>query len=254
MTFIGANTSDRGLKVTALHASYGRLEVLRDVAFEAGNGGILGILGPNGAGKSTLLGALAGIVSSRGTIEVAGRQVGQMTARMRARAGIAFVPEGRRNLFGPMTVAENLELGLRLIPLAARKVVLERLHALFPVLALRRNQTASMLSGGEQQMLAIAIALARQPAALLLDEPTQGLAPVALDVLAETIRALRHEGITIVMAEQNIHFSRSVADQFLIMRDGLFVYAGTRDILADPRALAALSLAGTEGDIPRRLN
>jgi branched-chain amino acid transport system ATP-binding protein len=169
------------LSVQGLSAHYARIEVCHDIGFEVGEGEFLAILGTNGAGKSSLLGAVAGWVSARGNISVSGRRIDHLPARLRARNGIAFVPEARRNLFAPLTVEENLQLGLRLIPAGERALMRARIYQLFPILERRGHQLAGMLSGGEQQMLALAVAIARRPTVLLLDEPSQGLAPIVLD-------------------------------------------------------------------------
>ena len=152
-----------GLKVEGLSARYGRIEVCRSVSFTVDDGEFLVVLGPNGAGKSSLLGALAGRVQGDGEILVNGQSLRLRPARRRARMGIALVPEGRRNLFSPLTVEENLRLGLRLLPKAEHAAMRGSLDAMFPILAQRLHQPAGLLSGGEQQMLAIAVALARRP-------------------------------------------------------------------------------------------
>src|SRR5262249_35002123 len=173
-----------GLRVQNLSARYGRIEVCRRIDLAVDAGELLLMLGPNGAGKSSLLGALSGSVSSNGEVMVGDRPLHNRSAAQRAKLGISLVPEGRRNIFGPLSVMENLQLGLRLLPIDQRTDMLKWLFGLFPVLQERRQQQASLLSGGEQQMLAIAMAVARRPAALLLDEPSQGLAPVVLEQLA----------------------------------------------------------------------
>src|SRR5262249_20204624 len=142
------------------------------------------------------------------------------SAAQRARLGVSLVPEGRRNIFGPLAVLDNLQLGLRLLPAGRRAEMLKWLFGLFPVLQERRRQQASLLSGGEQQMLAIAMAVARRPAVLLLDEPSQGLAPVVLDQLAEAIGGLRTLGLMIVLAEQNLAFAARLADRFVVLQGG----------------------------------
>jgi branched-chain amino acid transport system ATP-binding protein len=164
-----------GLRVSDLSARYGRIEVCRGIDFAVDAGELLLLLDPNGAGKSSVLGALAGSVSSSGEVIVGERTLHNRPASQRARLGLSLVPEGRRNIFGPMSVLENLRLGLRLLRADQRSDMLNWLYRLFPVLQERQQQQASLLSGGEQQMLAIAMAVARRPAVLLLDEPSQGL-------------------------------------------------------------------------------
>jgi branched-chain amino acid transport system ATP-binding protein len=229
------------LDVEDLSARYGRIEVCRNIAFAVADGEFLVVLGPNGAGKSSLLGALAGSVDGGGTIRIGGRPLQQQLARRRARMGLAFVPEGRRNLFSPLTVEENLQLGLRLLPPGERETMRGSLHAMFPILSERSRQVAALLSGGEQQMLAIAVALARRPSVLLLDEPSQGLAPVILDQLVEVIGALRRIGLTVLLAEQNYRFAARLADRYVVLQGGEIAGGGTGNELNDhERAVTAL--------------
>lgn len=229
------------LQVDNLSARYGRIEVCRRISFTAADGEYLIVLGPNGAGKSSLLGVLAGSVAGDGEIRIGGQALHRHPARERARMGIALVPEGRRNLFSPLTVEENLRLGLRLLPVAERPEMQASLHALFPFLSARSSQPAGLLSGGEQQMLAIAVAIARRPCVLLLDEPSQGLAPLILVQLAETIGALRKIGLTVLLAEQNHRFAALLADRYLVLQGGEIVGGGSGAELNDrERAAAAL--------------
>jgi len=227
------------LQVDKLTARYGRLQVCHDISFSAARGEFLIVLGPNGAGKSSLLGAIAGTVASSGRVSVNGRSMEQTVANQRASGGIALVPEGRRNLFMPLTVEENLRLGLRLLPKPERAAMREELHAMFPILRSRPGQPAGMLSGGEQQMLALAVGLARKPSVLLLDEPTQGLAPVILAELVVAIRSLRPMGLTLVLAEQNHRFAAQLADRFLVLQSGEIVDEGKGGELQDAQRVAA---------------
>jgi branched-chain amino acid transport system ATP-binding protein len=229
------------LHVENLSARYGRIEVCRRVSFTAADGEFLIVLGPNGAGKSSLLGVLAGCVAGSGDIRVGGQALHHQLARRRARMGIAFVPEGRRNLFSPLTVEENLQLGLRLLPPVERPATHASLHAMFPILSERASQPAGLLSGGEQQMLAIAVAIARRPSVLLLDEPSQGLAPVILDRLVELIGGLRAIGLTVVLAEQNYRFAARLTDRYVVLQGGEIVGGGSGAELQDhDRAVGAL--------------
>lgn len=228
-------------EVEAVSARYGRIEVCRNISFAVADGEFLVVLGPNGAGKSSLLGALAGSVDGGGTIRIGGRPLQREPARRRARMGLAFVPEGRRNLFSPLTVEENLQLGLRLLPPSDRGMMRGLLHDMFPFLSERSRQLAALLSGGEQQMLAIALALARRPSVLLLDEPSQGLAPVVLDQLVQVIGALHRIGLTVLLAEQNYHFAARLADRYVVLQGGEIAGGGTGNALNDQeRALTAL--------------
>ena len=231
------------LRIANLHAGYGRIEVCRDIALTLGDGEFLAVLGANGAGKSTLLGAVAGVVDSRGAIELDGARIDRMNTRERARNGLALVPEGRRNLFSPLTVQENLLLGLRLLPAAERGGMLEQLLAMFPILGTRRGQIAGLLSGGEQQMLALAVALARRPSVLLLDEPSQGLAPLVLQNLAQQIRALRSIGVSVLLAEQNHRFAAQLCDRYVVLSSGELAGGGDRNELQDAEHVAHALMA-----------
>jgi branched-chain amino acid transport system ATP-binding protein len=227
------------LTTTGLSARYGRLSVCRNIDLSVAAGEYLVVLGANGAGKSSLLGALSGIVTSSGVISLAGRRLDNLAARVRARYGLVLVPEGRGNLFGPLTVDENLAIGLRHIPRAERGNLKAELLALFPVLAERGHQTAGLLSGGEQQMLALALAIARRPQALLLDEPSQGLAPIVLDELIAAIGRLRAFGMALIIAEQNVHFAAALGDRFVLLRGGEIVHEGGPVELRDRKETAA---------------
>lgn len=233
------------LRIAALRAGYGRIEVLRDVALTVGNGEFLAVLGANGAGKSTLLGAVAGSVASQGEIELDGRSLASLNARDRARGGLALVPEGRRNLFSPLSVMENLQLGLRLLDRAARARMQDELFTMFPILSTRRTQPAGLLSGGEQQMLALAVALARRPSVLLLDEPSQGLAPLVLQNLVHQIGALRGMGVAILLAEQNHRFAAQLCDRYVVLTSGEITGGGNGDELQDTEHVARALMAGS---------
>jgi branched-chain amino acid transport system ATP-binding protein len=231
------------LRLTNLHAGYGRIEVCREIAMTLADGEFLAVLGPNGAGKSTLLGAIAGSVIGRGQIELNGVRLDRMNARERARHGLALVPEGRRNLFSPLTVNENLQLGLRLLAAAERPRMLEELMAMFPIFGSRRAQPAGLLSGGEQQMLALAVALARRPSVLLLDEPSQGLAPLVLQNLAAQIGALRKLGVSVLLAEQNHRFAAQLCDRYVVLSSGDLSGGGSGEDLRDTDRVASALMA-----------
>src|SRR5258707_3036127 len=218
-------------EVSKLSARYSRIEVCHDISFEVGNGEFLAILGANGAGKSSLLGAIAGTVSAQGSIVLAGRRIDPLSSHQRARAGIAFVPEGRRNLFARLTVNENLQLELRLSPESRRPSIRERIIELFPILGRRGKQLSGMLSGGEQQKLAIAVAVAREPSLLLLDEPSQRPAPIVLEEIALAIKRLRAAGLTLLLAEQNHQFPSGLADRFIALQRGEIVDPGDKSAL-----------------------
>lgn len=214
------------LTVRGLQASYGRIRVVNGVDLDVAAGELLVLLGPNGAGKSSLLGALAGIVRGEGAISLQGRVLNALSAERRAASGLAFVPERRGNVFASMTVTENLELGLRLAPLERREAIRARILGLFPILRERMDAAAGMLSGGEQQMLAIGMALGREPQVLLLDEPSQGLAPLIYDLLQQAFIVLREQGLALLVAEQNLSFASRIADRYVVLSHGAFVAAG----------------------------
>jgi ABC-type branched-subunit amino acid transport system ATPase component len=211
------------LKVERLEGGYGRLTVFRDVNLEIERGQTLGLLGANGAGKTTLMKTIAGALpASAGSIRLRGKDVSRLPAHERARSGLALVPEGR-HILATLSVRDNLALtraieGHRpgLTPFEER---LAEVFTLFPRLQERADQLGGSLSGGEQQMLAIARALLLQPDVLMLDEPTQGLAPIIIRSLAETLRSLRGR-FAMIIVEQNKVFLEGLADRVLYMRAG----------------------------------
>ena len=227
------------LRLHEVSARYGPIRVCQGIGFAVERGELLVLLGANGAGKSSTLGAIAGLVRSGGEIELDGRALQRLSAHERAWAGLAFVPEGRRNLMQGLSVDENLQLGARLLPPSERAAMRDELKAQFPVLQRRQAQLASALSGGEQQLLALAVAIARRPTVLLLDEPSQGLDPLALDRLADAIAGLRGRGMAIVLAEQNHRFAARLGDRFVALRGGSVVGRGDRAELANAEATAA---------------
>jgi branched-chain amino acid transport system ATP-binding protein len=219
------------LVVKGLRAFYQRIEVVFGVDFELSPGEVVLVLGANGAGKSSLLGSICGLVRSQGEVTLGGKRVDTLSARQRAVAGLSFVPERRGNVFAPISVDENLDIGLRLLPRETREEVRARLLELFPILCERGDTQASALSGGEQQMLAIAMALGREPSVLILDEPSQGLAPVIFDHLEHAIGILKSRGIALLVAEQNLPFAAQIADRYVVLGHGLRVAEGTREDL-----------------------
>lgn len=223
---------------TVLHcehvsAFYGRVQVVFDVSFTLGTGECLVVLGPNGAGKSSLLGSIGGTVKVSGQIGLAGTDLAKMAAYRRAKVGLSFVPEARRNLFFTMSVRENLEMGARLSPREERADVIESIVQLFPILGERMPAMAGVLSGGEQQMLAIAVALGRRPTVLLLDEPSQGLAPAVFDILERAFGQLKDRGISIFLAEQNLSFASRIADRYFVLSEGRCVATGEKEDMKD---------------------
>jgi branched-chain amino acid transport system ATP-binding protein len=226
-------------------ARYGRIEVCHGIDLSVAAGELVAVLGPNGAGKSSFLGAVSGLVQGRGEIEVGGRDIGRLPAHLRAKSGLAFVPEIRGNLCPALSVQENLSLGLRLIE-GDRNVARDHILSLFPILKERLAAPAGMLSGGEQQMLAIGMAVARRPRVLILDEPTQGLAPAVYDILRQTFARFRADGLAMVVAEQNVPFAASIASRFIMLSDGQVVIRGGRDELNQHDTILAAFLGGDD--------
>ena len=224
------------LVVDGLDSGYGRIAILRDISLEVGEGEIVTLMGANGAGKSTLLKAVAGLLPAwKGSVRVAGEEIAGQPAERIVRKGVALVPEGRR-LFGPMTVDENLELGAyarRRDRDAASNFDedLRLVHELFPVLADRRQQPAATLSGGEQQMLAIARALMSRPRLLLLDEPSLGLAPKVITEIFSVLATLRDRGVTILLVEQDAKIALKHADRGYVLRTGEIALSGSAEEL-----------------------
>ncbi len=222
------------LRVDDLKVDYGSVNALDGVSLEVGNGEAVGAIGPNGAGKSTLLAAITGMVKpSRGTIEFEGKSIVGTAPEALVARGISLVPEGRR-IFGPLSVAENLQLGATVADRGSGRAapsvndVLDR----FPALRQLTSRQAGSLSGGEQQMLAIARALLSGPRLLLLDEPSLGLAPKIVDDVFRLLRDLHGEGTTILLIEQNALKTVRFADRTYVLRTGNVVTSGTRDELA----------------------
>ena len=225
------------LAVEQLHVSYGSVAALRGVSIEVAAGEIVAVIGPNGAGKSTLLRSIAGLTApSRGAIRFNDESIGGRPAERLVAQGLSLVPEGRR-IFGSLSVAENITLGAT--PRRDRQKVasdLERMLTLFPILRERFRQKAGKLSGGEQQMLAIARALMAAPKLLLLDEPSLGLAPLIVRKVYEVIAELRRTGMTVLVVEQAVHVALGAADRTYVMNTGAIVMAG-----------ASATLRGTAG-------
>jgi branched-chain amino acid transport system ATP-binding protein len=211
------------LKIEGLNTHYGASHVLQGVDLDMPRGRISAVLGRNGVGKTTMVKTVMGLVApSGGRVEVGGTDITGWPPHRVARHGVAYVPEGRL-IFPDLTVIENIKVGER--PDTAWP--LDRLLTLFPSLSERSTNRGSQLSGGEQQMLAIARALVCNPKVMLLDEPSQGLAPLVVRELARVIRLLRDEGVTILLVEQNMKLAEAVADELHIMVKGRMVYGGS---------------------------
>jgi branched-chain amino acid transport system ATP-binding protein len=221
------------LRVTHLEVRYGDLIGVADVSLEVPRGAVVALLGSNGAGKTTTLNAIAGIaVASKGTVELDGENIAGQPAYAIVRKGLALSPEGWR-LFTQQSVENNLLLGAT--PLADRKRIpqlLERVYAVFPRLAERRIQRAGTMSGGERQMLAVGRALMSEPALLLLDEPSLGLAPTIVDAMYDAFAALHKDGQTILLAEQSVDLALEAADYAYVLQVGRTVLQGPADEMA----------------------
>jgi branched-chain amino acid transport system ATP-binding protein len=208
------------LEVTGLNASYGRAQILFNLSFETRAGEVAVLLGRNGAGKSTTLKSLIGLVRPQaGEVRFGGRPVQRLQPFQIARLGLGYVPEDRR-IFTDLTVAENLEVGRQPPREGAPSWTPERLYELFPNLGRLQGRLGGRMSGGEQQMLTIARTLMGNPRAILLDEPSEGLAPLIVEQMARTIRELKREGLTVLLCEQNLHFARQVADRAYVIEKG----------------------------------
>ena len=217
------------LRVEDLTIRYDSVTAVKETAFEVAAGEIVAIVGPNGAGKSSLLSAIAAITPrTRGRIEICGRSIDNVRRSEIVRLGAALVPEGRQ-IFTSLSVIENLKLGATIRRDGEIASDLEAIFSEFPVLAERRRQPAGLLSGGEQQMLAIARALMSRPRLLMLDEPSLGLAPMALARIYDRLTAIRLRGAAILVAEQNAARAFAVADRVLIMSRGSFSLSGRPD-------------------------
>jgi branched-chain amino acid transport system ATP-binding protein len=221
------------LTVRGLEVFYGAIRAVRGIDLDVHSGEIVALIGANGAGKTTIVRAIAGLVPFRGEIRYEGRPLHPNAAERNVRAGIALVPEGR-GILGRMTVEENLLLGLYCRADGAEaEADLERMLERFPILRERRRNWASLLSGGEQQMLAIARALLARPRLLLLDEPSLGLAPKVSGLVFGLIEALRREGVTILLVEQKARQTLKVADRAYLLETGRVVRSGPATELAD---------------------
>src|SRR5262249_284822 len=231
------------LEAEGLHTFYGKSHILRGVSLQAAEGKITTLLGRNGAGKTTTLRSLMGLTPAReGRITIFGTDTTTWPAFRIAALGVGYVPEGRR-VFANLTVEENLK-----VPLHKQGAwTVEGLHQLFPRLAERKMNRGRQLSGGEQEMLAIARALLLNPRLLILDEPSQGLAPMVVREVFRIVAEMRREGITVLLVEQNAQMSLEIADEAYVLDDGRVVYSGpARELAADAERVKALAGASAE--------
>jgi branched-chain amino acid transport system ATP-binding protein len=227
------------LEVEKLSISYGSFLAVDDISLSVGSGEIVALIGSNGAGKTTTLLGILGILKGDGAIGFDGRDISDWDPSRVVEHGIALVPEGRR-VIGTLTVEENLEMGAYRRKGRSWKRDLEVLTARLPVLAERRTQLAGTLSGGEQQMLAIARGLMSRPKLLLLDEPSMGLAPMVIDEVYGLIREINEEGTSLLLVEQNAHLALETAQRAYVMEQGQIVHSGpASDLAHDPRIVEA---------------
>ena len=236
------------LEVRELTVRYGHVEAVRGISLSVPEGRIVTLMGPNGAGKTSTLGAVAGLLSpAGGTILLSGRELQRLTSHRAVAEGIVLVPEGRA-ILARMSIEENLLLAAEARPAAVpagerralRRELIDAQYRRFPVLGERRRSPAGGLSGGEQQMLAIARALVMRPRILLLDEPSMGLAPILVERIFEIIQAIHREGTTILLVEQNARMALEVSDHAYVLERGRIVLEGpARELAADPRVQAA---------------
>jgi branched-chain amino acid transport system ATP-binding protein len=236
------------LAIARLQAGYGDVQVLWDVTIEVGTGELVCLIGSNGAGKTTLMRCISGLLAiTAGQIVVDGRSMAQATPADFLRAGIAHVPEGRR-LFSAMSVRDNLLMGAYLRDDKDRIAEdLERVYAMFPILAERRRQDAGTLSGGEQQMCALGRGLMARPSLLLIDELSLGLAPLVVQRLIEVVEELKAREQTMVIVEQSLNVAIALADRAIFMEKGQVRFEGSTDGLMERGDLARAVFFGTEG-------
>jgi branched-chain amino acid transport system ATP-binding protein len=229
------------LKVTNLTVNYGAIEAVRNLSFEVPDGQVVAVIGANGAGKSTTLNTIGGLLKPvSGRIEFDGHDITGLRADQVARLGLAQVPEGREVL-APLSVEENLRLGAYIR--SDKDEIendLESMFERFPILKTRRKQAAGLMSGGEQQMLAVARALMARPKLLMLDEPSMGLAPLIVNQIFEIITEIRAQGVTLLLVEQNARKALQVADYAYVLEMGQLVHAApSAELRDDPRIVAA---------------
>jgi branched-chain amino acid transport system ATP-binding protein len=229
------------LEIKNLSSGYGDLQILWDVSLHVGEGELVAIVGPNGAGKTTLMNTLSGMVDYKGgEIRLAGEPIHKLAPQSRVARGLIQCPEGRR-LFPEMTVAENLRMGAYLCDSSGEiRKRQEMVEHLFPILRERRDQIASSMSGGQQQMVAIGRALMAKPKVLLLDEPSLGLAPIVVAEMFDAIDRIRNEGMTLMIVEQNVQQTLQVADRAYVLENGAIALEGKgTELLDNPHMKAA---------------
>ncbi|MGD6806800.1 MAG: ABC transporter ATP-binding protein [Candidatus Bathyarchaeia archaeon] len=223
------------LEIANVSAGYGMVQILRDVSFKVEKGEIVSIIGPNGAGKTTLVKTVMGFIRPQtGTIRFNGENIEKLPTNEIVKKGLTMIPEGRE-AFPRMTVEENLLLGAYTIKDKAKvNETKEKVYQIFPVLKKKEKALAQTLSGGEQQMLVICRSLMSNPQMLILDEPSLGLAPIIVEKVLDTVRAINEEGVTVLLVEQNIHDSLEVANRGYVLEEGKVVLEGkSRELLSN---------------------
>lgn len=223
------------LEVRELFSGYGKIEILHGVSLEVMESEIVALIGPNGAGKSTVLKTVAGLLKGRGSILFRGEEISSLSTNTIVGRGLSYVPQGRI-VFPQMSILENLEMGAYLEKEGEKiEEALQRVYSLFPVLKERREQKAATLSGGEQQMLALARALMQSPSLILLDEPSLGLAPKYVDLIFQKILEMRKAGTTMLIVEQNAARALEIADRGYVLELGQNRFEGSgKELLSNP--------------------
>jgi len=223
------------LEISNLSAAYGLVQILYDVNFKVENGEIVSIIGPNGAGKTTLVKTIMGFIHPKtGSVKFNGEDIEKLPTYEIVKKGLTMIPEGRE-IFPRMTVDENLQLGAYNITDKTKiKEIKEKAFSIFPVLKKKEKVLAQTLSGGEQQMLVICRSLMSDPQLLILDEPSLGLAPIIVEKVLDTVRTINEEGVTVLLVEQNIHDSLTVADRGYVLEEGKIILEGkSRELLSN---------------------
>lgn len=242
LTSASSAGTSRVLEIRGLTSHYGRIQALHGVDIDVNEGQLVALVGANGAGKTTLLRTLSGVQpASGGSIRLQGADITRMRADKRVRAGICQVPEGRQ-VFGPMTIEDNLRLGAFTRSKAEIETDMEKMYGLFPILKEKRHLPAGTLSGGQQQMLAMARALMGRPRLLLLDEPGMGLAPLLVEEIFRIVKNLKAQGITILLVEQNAHAALAIADVGYVIETGCITLSGPGHALLENEQVKAAYL------------
>jgi len=235
-----SETSEVLLQVSGLETSYGRIKALKGLDLEVRRGETVALVGANGAGKTTFLRTLSGIQPlGAGRIVFNGEDISRLRSDLRMRRGICQSPEGRQ-VFGPLSIEDNLRLGAYTRPCADTPEDLERVYAMFPILKEKRLLPAGTLSGGQQQMLAIGRALMGRPQLLLLDEPSMGLAPLLVEEVFNVVKTLKAQGMTILLVEQNAFAALAIADRGYVLETGTITLSGTgQDLISNEQVRSA---------------